>query len=85
MKSVVIMDDNGLHARPASEVVNIASKHNGDVYLVKDGVKCNAKSIMMVMGLGILKGDKIDIIAEGEDKERMEIEIVEIINNTNNK
>jgi len=83
MKQVKIINKNGLHARPASEVVNIAKNHAGEVFLQKDGAKCNAKSIMLVMGLNLMCGDVVDVIATGDGSEEIEAEIEAVIRNMN--
>lgn len=64
---VVIADPIGLHARPASLIVQEANKHNGDIKILGDGKEANLKSIMSVMALGIRNGVEVTIIAEGDD------------------
>lgn len=82
MKSVIITDENGLHARPASEIVAATRGYDGEVWIFKSGIKCNAKSVLMLMSLAIVKGDKIEIVAEGEDSDKMESIIENIIKNS---
>lgn len=65
-QSVEITNETGLHARPASEFTKIATSLKCEVYLEKDGKKINAKSILGVLSLAIVKDSKIDIITEGE-------------------
>ena len=57
----------GLHARPAALVVRAASPFASEVFLVKDGVRINAKSIMGVMMLAAECGSTLVIRAEGPD------------------
>ncbi len=66
MTQVTIKSKNGLHARPASLVVNAATKFTGEVFLIKDTTRVNAKSIMNVMGMGLMEGDTITIEAQGD-------------------
>lgn len=68
-KRFVIVEEAGLHARPATIVVNAASKYQCDLFLEYQGRKVNMKSIMGVMSLGIRQGSEIVISAEGEDAE----------------
>ncbi|PHV71564.1 PTS sugar transporter subunit IIA [Sporanaerobium hydrogeniformans] len=59
---------NGLEARPAALFVQIASKYESHITVVVNEKQVNAKSIMGMMSLGTIKGEKIEIIAEGEDE-----------------
>ncbi|GAU76303.1 HPr family phosphocarrier protein [Fusibacter sp. 3D3] len=66
--SVTVNSATGLHARPASQLVSEASKFKSDIKLNKGDVSVNGKSIMGVLGLGVLTGDTIRITAEGTDE-----------------
>tara|TARA_Y100000588_G_C13921851_1_gene781860 strand:+ start:558 stop:812 length:255 start_codon:yes stop_codon:yes gene_type:complete len=79
MTSVTIKSKNGLHARPASLIVNAATKYAGEVFIIKDSSKINAKSIMNIMGMGLMQGDTISIEANGDNPESIEGELKEII------
>lgn len=59
---------NGLEARPAALFVQIASKFESHISVVVNEKQVNAKSIMGMMSLGTLKGQMIDIIADGQDE-----------------
>lgn len=61
MKTVVIQNESGLHARPCSHIANLVRNVAGDVFLIKDGKPFNAKSIMSLMGMGVTKGTTLDI------------------------
>ena len=50
-RTVQIVNKNGLHARPAAEIVKISAKFKSEITLVKDGMEVNGKSIMGVMML----------------------------------
>jgi phosphocarrier protein HPr len=67
---VVLMNEQGLHARPASILAKKASKFASHITLIKDGNEFNAKSIINILSMGASKGDKIRIIANGEDEEK---------------
>lgn len=68
-RKFVITDEAGLHARPATIVVNTASKYDSDIYLEYNGRRVNLKSIMGVMSLGVPQGAEITVIVEGGDEE----------------
>lgn len=63
----VVSDPVGLHARPATILVNQASKFASDVKLVYNGKEVNLKSIMGVMSLGVPTKANVTIVAEGAD------------------
>lgn len=66
--SATIIDPIGLHARPASELVKIASSFQANINIISKGKTGNAKSIMNVMALGIKQGEEITITADGADE-----------------
>ena len=67
-KSYVIIDETGIHARPATMLVQTASKFDSDIQLEYNGKKVNLKSIMGVMSLGVGKDAEITIYADGSDE-----------------
>lgn len=73
MKEVIktVVNPNGIHARPASIFVNEAKKFQSKIVVenVATGKSKDAKSILGVMTLGLVKGTEIRITAEGEDEE----------------
>ncbi|QNG61527.1 phosphocarrier protein HPr [Metabacillus idriensis] len=75
-KSFKITSDSGIHARPATSLVNAVNSFTADVNLEANGRTVNLKSIMGVMSLGISKGTTIVVTAEGSD-EKDAIEAVE--------
>lgn len=66
-----IESSQGLHARPASVLVNHVSDFEGNVMLHYNGQSINMKSIMGIMGLAIPQGAVIKITAEGEKEEEI--------------
>lgn len=77
--SYVIIDETGIHARPATMLVQTASKFDSDVQLEYNGKKVNLKSIMGVMSLGVGKGAEITIYAEGSDENEAIAAISEVL------
>lgn len=67
LKTNVILDnETGLHARPASEIAKVAMKYKCNINLIVDGKKINAKSPLMIMSAGIKKKSKIEIECNGQ-------------------
>ena len=66
-RSVEIVNSAGLHARPAAQLVKLASRFRCEIEVGKDDMMVNAKSIMGVMMLAAEKGSRIHIRCEGED------------------
>ena len=66
-RSVQIMNKNGLHARPAAEIVKISAKFQSEITLSRDGMEVNGKSIMGVMMLAAECGATLVLRAEGSD------------------
>lgn len=66
---VQLQNETGLHARPASMFVKTASKYKAEIKIFKDDKEYNAKSIISVLSMGATKGDKLTIMAMGEDAE----------------
>jgi phosphocarrier protein HPr len=68
-RTVTIANKNGLHARPAAEIVKIAAKFKSDIHLVRDDLEVNGKSIMGVMMLAAEFGAELLLRADGPDAE----------------
>ena len=67
-KSFNVVSDTGIHARPATLLVQTASKFASDINLEYKGKSVNLKSIMGVMSLGVGQGADVTISAEGADE-----------------
>lgn len=76
---VVLENEAGLHARPASIFTQTSLKYKSDITIAKEGKSANAKSIISVLSLGIMKGTEITITAEGEDEEDAVNDLVALI------
>jgi phosphocarrier protein len=66
-----VANSEGLHARPASDFIALAAKYKSKVTIMKSGAedeKVNAKSIVMLLSLGLSKGTEVEIIANGDDE-----------------
>ncbi|MDR0270488.1 HPr family phosphocarrier protein [Paenibacillus sp.] len=63
-----ITDEDAIHARPATILVNTANKYKSEVFAEASGRKVTMKSLLGVLSLGLEKGDTITFIAKGEDE-----------------
>lgn len=64
----IITDEVGLHARPATLLVNEISKFAADATISMEGKSANLKSIMGVMALGVKKDQVVDVETTGSDE-----------------
>jgi phosphocarrier protein len=69
-REATIVNQEGLHARPAAKIVRLASTFGSEIELFKDGMAVNGKSIMGVMMLAAECGSSILIRADGPDAEQ---------------
>jgi len=68
-REVTIINNIGLHARPATFFIQKANSFKSNIWVEKDDRKVNAKSLLGVLSLGIAKGMSITIIADGSDED----------------
>ena len=68
-RSVQIVNRNGLHARPAAEIVKAASKFKSNITITRDDLEVNGKSIMGVMMLAAEFGATLQLRAQGPDED----------------
>lgn len=78
-KEVVVENQVGLHARPATFFIQKANEFKSSVWVEKDERKVNAKSLLGVLSLGITKGTAINIMADGTDEQVAVNTLVELI------
>jgi phosphocarrier protein len=69
-RTVRIVNKNGLHARPAAEIVKLASRYQSEITLVREDLEVNGKSIMGVMMLAAEFGSSLVLRAAGPDAEQ---------------
>lgn len=79
-ETVKIINDAGMHTRPAATIVKIASKYDCDFYISKDGLNINGKSIIGVMTLAAEKGSEVLLSFEGKDEKKASEEIIDYFN-----
>lgn len=66
-RSVQVTNKNGIHARPAAEIVKIAARFKSQITLIRDDLEVNGKSIMGVMMLAAECGSTVRLRADGPD------------------
>lgn len=84
MIKLIINSNNGIHARPASMIVKACQQFQSEIYIIKEGHKADARSIMNLLGMGLIKGDEVTIEAIGDDSEACEKAIAAIIEDIDN-
>lgn len=78
-KQVVVTNDVGLHARPATFFIQKANEYKSSIWVEKDTRKVNAKSLLGVLSLGIVNESKITVIADGVDEDKAVDALIELI------
>ena len=74
-KIITVELPDGLEARPAAMLVQIASQYDSRIYLESGSKRVNAKSIMGMMTLGLIAGQSITVEADGADEDQAVSEI----------
>lgn len=69
VKDVVVQNQVGLHARPATFFIQKANEFKSSIWVEKEERRVNAKSLLGILSLGIVGGTTIRIIADGPDEE----------------
>ena len=67
-RKVTIKNSVGLHARPATFFIQKANSYKSAIWVEKEDCRVNAKSLLGVLSLGIVKGTVITLIADGADE-----------------
>ena len=78
-REVMITNNSGLHARPATFFIQKANTYRSGIWVVKDDRKVSAKSLLGVLSIGIAKGMTITIVADGDDEDAAIKGLVELI------
>ena len=79
LKEIVVQNQVGLHARPATFFIQKANEYKSSVWIERDERRVNAKSLLGVLSLGITKGINVTVLAEGPDEEQAVNELVDLI------
>ena len=78
-KEVLVKNSTGLHARPATLLVEKASSFKSDISLEFNGKKANVKSLIGVLSLGVSKDATVKVTASGDDETLAAEEIAKLI------
>jgi phosphocarrier protein HPr len=78
-RTVEIVNRNGLHARPAAEIVKLSSRFQAEITMVRDDLEVNGKSIMGVMMLAAEFGSTLLVRANGPDAEQAVNAIADLV------
>ena len=79
MKEAVVNNQVGLHARPATFFIQKANEFKSSIWVEKDERRVNAKSLLGVLSLGIVKGTSINLIVDGPDEKEAVEALIELI------
>lgn len=79
VKEVVIQNQVGLHARPATFFIQKANEFKSSIWIEKEDRRVNAKSLLGVLSLGTTGGSKIQIMADGPDEQEAVDSLVELV------
>ena len=80
-KEVVVKNKVGLHSKFATFFTKRANEFRSSIWLERDDRRVNAKSLLGVLSIGVVAGDKVVIIADGNDEDKALSVLVELIEN----
>ena len=78
-QEVTINNEVGLHARPATYFIRKANEFKSSIWIERDERRVNAKSLLGVLSLGIVKGTTVNIVADGVDENEAIATLSELI------
>ncbi|MDX9746322.1 MAG: HPr family phosphocarrier protein [Syntrophales bacterium] len=79
IESFEIKNKLGLHARAAAKIVKVASTYRSDIFLERDGIEVNGKSLLGILNLACPKGSFMSIKVDGPDAEQAMMELKKLI------
>lgn len=80
-REIILKNEEGLHARPATEIAKTANQHTCIIKFEVQGKEYNAKSVLNIMSAGIKNNTQINIICDGVDEEQALKNILETFEN----
>ncbi len=78
-QEITVNNEVGLHARPATFFIQKANEFKSGIWVEKEDRRVNAKSLLGVLSLGIVKGTTITLIADGSDEKEAVAALVELV------
>lgn len=79
VKDVMVQNQVGLHARPATFFIQKANEFKSSIWIEEEERRVNAKSLLGILSLGIVGGTSIRIIADGADEQQAVDALVELV------
>ena len=79
-QEITVNNEVGLHARPATFFIQKANEFKSSIWVEKEERRVNAKSLLGVLSLGIVKGTNITLIADGSDEKEAVAALVDLVN-----
>lgn len=79
VKEVMVKNQVGLHARPATFFIQKANEFKSSIWIEKEERRVNAKSLLGILSLGIVGGTTIKVIADGSDEQAAVNALVDLI------
>ena len=79
LRNVTIQNNVGLHARPATFFIQKANSFKSSIWVEKEDRRVNAKSLLGVLSLGIVKGMTVSLVADGPDEEEALEALIQLI------
>ncbi|MCI1269639.1 MAG: HPr family phosphocarrier protein [Ruminococcus sp.] len=79
VKEVMVKNQVGLHARPATFFIQKANEFKSSIWIEKEERRVNAKSLLGILSLGIVGGTTIKVIADGSDEQLAVDALVELV------
>ena len=79
VKDVMVKNQVGLHARPATFFIQKANEFKSSIWIEKEERRVNAKSLLGILSLGIVGGTDIRVIADGPDEQQAVEALVELV------
>ena len=80
-REITVKNEVGLHARPATYFIQKANEFKSGIWVEKEERRVNAKSLLGVLSLGIMKGTTVTLIADGGDEKEAVDALVDLIEN----
>ena len=80
-REITVKNEVGLHARPATYFIRKANEYKSGIWVEKEERRVNAKSLLGVLSLGIMKGTAVTLIADGSDEKEAVDALAELIEN----
>lgn len=79
VKDVMVQNQVGLHARPATFFIQKANEFKSSIWIEKEDRRVNAKSLLGILSLGIVGGMAIRVIADGADEQEAVSQLVALV------